>query len=62
MMSETSISKKNINGDIIKIVIDYKTQSKRHPPRSMRFDLKVNEQHIRSFARWEDVAYAAKKI
>ena len=26
------------------------------------FALKVNEQHIRSFARWEDVAYAAKKI
>lgn len=57
-----SISKKNNNDDIVKIVIDYKTQSKRHPPRSMRFDLKVNEKHIRSFARWGDVVQAASTL
>lgn len=57
-----SISKICDDGRHLKILIDYKTQSKRHPPRSMRFDLFVNGKRIRSFARWEDIILATNDI
>lgn len=57
-----SISKELPNSSVLKILVDYKNQAKRHPPKSMRFDLIKDNQHVRSFARWDDVIAAAVNI